>query len=56
MKRIIALILAVLMACSVFAGCRNSEVSAPSEEVIETENITIPEGEPIIIEGYVTEP
>ena len=56
MKRIIALILAVLMACSVFVGCHNSEVSAPSEEVIETENVTIPEGEPIIIEGYVTEP
>lgn len=54
MKRIIAFILAVLMACSVFAGCRNSEVSAPSEEVIET--VTIPEGEPIITETYISEP
>lgn len=53
MKRIIALILAVLMACSVFAGCHNSKVSAPSEEVIET--VTIPEGEPIITEEIALE-
>lgn len=47
MKRIIALILAVSMACSVFVGCCNFQVSAPSEQVIETAS-TIPE-------VYVTE-
>ena len=55
MKRIIALILAVSMACSVFVGCRKSEVSAPSEEVIETESIIIPEAEPIIKDMYTPE-